>query len=57
MSSHNFGTIKRANHYQQWLKFNNKDGGLGDPSKEHGVKHRNVLYNLPYWQVCIISLI
>jgi hypothetical protein len=37
-----------VNHYQVWLNLGNKDSGLGDPSKEHGVKSKSLLYNLPY---------
>ena len=29
----------------------NKEGAIGDPSKTHGVKRRNILHNLPYWKV------
>ncbi len=34
--------------YKTLLKLNDRDGGVGDPSKEHGVKCWNVLHNLPY---------
>jgi hypothetical protein len=35
--------------YQSWLILGNKDGGVGDPSKQHGVKQCSTLYDLPYW--------
>jgi len=38
--------------YKSWLEVGGKAGGIGDPSKEHGVKCWNVLYDLPYWKVC-----
>jgi hypothetical protein len=40
--------LDQVNHYQTWLNLGNKNSGLGDPSKEHGVKHMSLLYNLPY---------
>lgn len=45
--------VQRANEYQIWLDEGNKEGGVGDPSKLHGVKRRNILHNLPYWKVMI----
>jgi hypothetical protein len=39
--------LYRTNHYKQWLNSSNRQGGLGNPSKEHGVKCRNVLSDLP----------
>jgi hypothetical protein len=29
----------------------NRDGGLGDPSKQYGLKRLNILYRLLYWKV------
>jgi len=40
-----------AKEYQDWLNMGNKHNGVDDPSKEHGVKRRSVLYDLPYWKV------
>lgn len=45
--------LAEATQYQDWLRLGGRDGGIGDPSKEHGVKHRKVLCDLPYWQVCM----
>lgn len=45
--------IHRANEYQTWLREGNKEGGVGDPSKIHGVKMRSILHDLPYWKVMI----
>jgi hypothetical protein len=33
--------------YQAWVESRNKEGGVGDPSKQHGVKWCNVLNDLP----------
>jgi hypothetical protein len=41
--------LDRVNHYQTWFNLGIKDSGLGDPSKEHGVKRKSLLYDLPYW--------
>lgn len=46
--------LKKAMQYQVWLNEGNKEGAIGDPSKDHGVKRRSLLYDLPYWQVCIL---
>jgi hypothetical protein len=43
--------LKKAMQYQAWLNEGNKEGSIGDPSKDHGVKQRSLLYDLPYWQV------
>jgi len=43
--------LAQAMEYQDWLNTGNNYNGVGDPSKEHGVKHRSVLYDLPYWKV------
>jgi hypothetical protein len=37
-----------VNHYQAWFNLGNKDSGLRDPFKEHGVKCKSLLHNLPY---------
>ncbi len=34
--------------YQALVESRNREGGVGDPSKEHSVKWCNVLCNLPY---------
>jgi hypothetical protein len=31
--------LARAKEYQDWLNMGNNRNGVGDPSKEHGVKH------------------
>ena len=43
--------VHRASEYHNWLDEGNKEGGVGDPSKVHGVKRRSILHNLPYWKV------
>jgi hypothetical protein len=43
--------------YQSWLRLGNRDGGVGDPSKQRGVKWLSILYDLPYWQVCLKATI
>ncbi len=40
--------LARAKEYQDWLNMGNNRNGVGDPSKEHGVKHWNVFYDLPH---------
>ena len=45
--------VERAIEYQNWLDEGNKEGGVGDPSKVHGVKRRSILHNLPYWKVMV----
>jgi hypothetical protein len=30
--------------YKSWLELGGKDGGIGDPSKEHDMKMLNVLF-------------
>jgi hypothetical protein len=39
--------VHRANEYQNWLHEGNKQGGVGNHSKVHNIKMRNILYNLP----------
>jgi hypothetical protein len=34
--------------YKSWLELGGRDGGIGDPSKKHNLKHQNVFYDLPY---------
>jgi hypothetical protein len=41
--------------YRTWLELSSRDGGVGDPSKEHRVKCQNVLYDLPYWLIHILD--
>lgn len=43
--------VHRALEYRNWLDEGNREGGVGDPSKVHGVKRRSILHNLPYWKV------
>lgn len=43
--------------YQTWVKSGNREGGVGEPSKEHGVKWVCVLYDMPCWHVCIIPIL
>ena len=43
--------LHSANSYENWLRAGNKEGGVGDPSKTHGVKRKSILYKLPYWKV------
>ena len=43
--------VHRAIEYENWFREGNKEGGVGDPSKVHGVKRRSILYKLPYWKV------
>jgi hypothetical protein len=39
--------------YAAWKAAGNCDGGIGDPSKKHGVKRNRILFRLPYWKVII----
>ena len=45
--------VQRANEYQTWLDEGNKERGVTDPSKAHGVKRRSILHNLSYWKVMV----
>jgi hypothetical protein len=36
--------IQRAVDYEAWKAEGNREGGMGDPSKEHGVKRLSILY-------------
>ncbi len=40
--------LQQAMQYQAWLNLSNKDGGVGDMLKKHGVKRQSALYDLPY---------
>ena len=43
--------VEQARVYQNWVDEGNKEGGVGDPSKMHGVKRRCISHNLLYWKV------
>jgi hypothetical protein len=40
--------VRYSKEYATWKATGNCDGGLGDPSKKHGVKKNNILLRLPY---------
>lgn len=43
--------LRKATEMKAWLEDGNSEGTRRDPSKGHGVKRRNILYDLPYWKV------
>jgi hypothetical protein len=43
--------------YQTWRSVGNKEGGIGDFSKQHGVKRQSTLCDLPYWHRSTIGTI
>jgi hypothetical protein len=45
-------TLKSAVKYEGWLVVGNTPRSKGDPSKVSGIKHRNAMYDLPYFEVC-----
>jgi hypothetical protein len=47
-------TLACAAEITMWLDVGFKHGAQGNPSKEHGVKRRLILYNLPYFTVSIV---
>jgi hypothetical protein len=47
-------TLRSAVEYEAWLGARNTPGSRGDPSKVSGIKHHNVLYDLPYFEVQIV---
>ncbi len=47
-------TLACAAEITTWLDVGFKHGAQGNPSKEHGVKRRLILYNLPYFTVSIV---
>jgi len=46
-------TLKSAIKYEKWLGTGNTTSSKGDPSKFSGIKWRNALYDLPYFEICI----
>jgi hypothetical protein len=40
-----------------WIDSRFAHGAQGDPSKDHGVKRRSILYDLPYFGVSILLLL
>ncbi len=40
-----------------WIDSGFAHGAHGDPSKDHGVKRRSILYDLPYFGVSILLLL
>jgi hypothetical protein len=47
-------TLARVTETTMWLDDGFKHGTQGDPSKEHGVKRRSILYDFPYFVVSIV---
>lgn len=48
--------LDAASAYTMWIQGKgNRAGSKQDPSKEHGVKRRSCLYDLPYFEVCSIQ--
>ena len=43
--------IRHAQEYEAWKADGNREGGVGDPSKVHGMKRLSILFRLPYWKV------
>jgi hypothetical protein len=43
--------MQHALEYEAWKTAGNREGSLGDPSKEHGVKRLSILFRLPYRKV------
>jgi predicted nucleic acid-binding Zn-ribbon protein len=39
----------------EFLEAGGQENTLDDPVKRHGVKRRSLLFDLPYWKVCIIN--
>jgi hypothetical protein len=40
-----------------WIDSGFAHGAQGDPSKDHGVKRRSIIYDLPYFGVSILLLL
>jgi hypothetical protein len=40
-----------------WIDSRFAHGAQGNPSKDHGVKRRSILYDLPYFGVSILLLL
>jgi hypothetical protein len=34
--------LAQVAYYKSWLELGGRDGGIGDPSKEHNVKHQSI---------------
>jgi hypothetical protein len=43
--------MQRATKFEEWKSVGNREGALGDPSKQHGMKRLSTLCHLPYWKV------
>jgi hypothetical protein len=44
-------TIRCAQQRADYISRGGREGGRHDPTKEHGVKRLNALYELVYWKV------
>jgi hypothetical protein len=49
--------FSRAATTTTWIDSEFAHGAQGDPSKDHGVKRRSILYDLPYFGVSIVLLL
>jgi hypothetical protein len=49
-------TLKSVVKYEGWLVAGNTPRSRGDPSKVSGIKHRNAMYDLPYFEVCKLNV-
>ncbi len=49
--------LSRAAATTTWVDSGFAHGAQGDPSKDHGVKRRSILYYLPYFGVSILLLL
>jgi hypothetical protein len=49
--------LSRAMATTTWIDSGFAHGAQGDPLKDHGVKRRSILYDLPYFGVSILLLL
>ncbi len=49
--------LSRAAVTRTWIDSGFAQGAQGDPSKDHGVKRRSILYDLPCFVVSILLLL
>ncbi len=49
--------LSHATRTSTWIDNGFAHGAQGDPSKDHGVKRRSILYDLPYFGVRILLLL
>jgi hypothetical protein len=49
--------LSRTTATTTWIDNGFAHGAQGDPSRDHGVKRRSILYDLPYFEVSILLLL